>query len=303
MTDLRSVMIGDVDHYDSPYMNGIAEASRRLGIAHSEISLRRREQEIYDRVCKAEPHLIWTHMLLWPPRGACTREKLIAICRREKRRGAHVMLHDGDVKAPTRHAHDISDFMSIALCNHQHDRSAWKIPQLYWPYAAFPQDELAKPVPEWRCDLAFAGQLPKTSVYAERTKLVRALQEKMRLDFRVFDPVKEANTLKKTPQLAVSAMSILGFGRPGHLGWVDTRVFQYPGAGGILVHDDVRGFLEPDMYMPYETGNVDSVIAAVEKLAGMPGLDKMRLRAMKHTQEHHSWTARVKEVLAIVLGN
>jgi hypothetical protein len=180
--------------------------------------------------------------------------------------------------------------------NHGYDRSAWKTPLLRWPYFAQAQQGIAPSVPELRCGLFFAGTTGG-GIYAARTALLEALCAN---GVAVSQPTKGLNTIDRTPEIAASADAILGFGRPEVPGWVDTRVFQYPGAGGILVHDDVGDYLRPWVhYVPYISGNVGSILDSLAKLRLMSDSDRMglRLRAFEHVQRHHSSIARVRQVL------
>ncbi len=296
---MKSVMLGDCLHYASPYMRGVADASHRLGIAHYEVSIRQPLELLGKVLDSVKPDLIWTHMLLWPPAGSPEVAELVALMEREARRGTRIVIHDGDCKAPTRHPHDLSAWCSLALVNHAHDRSAWKVPVLRWPYFAAYQERIADPDPAWRCQLFFAGSLGADAVYAARTRLIEGLRSRgviLRTPTAL-----DGNTLAKTPAIAASADAVLGFGRPDAPGWLDTRVFQYPGAGGILLHDDVGGYLEPWVhFVPYRSGNPDSVLETLGRLARMPAAGRQALRttAFAHVQRHHNSIARVKQVLA-----
>jgi hypothetical protein len=302
---LRSLMIGDTDHYLSPFIHGVAAASGRLGILHSQVGVRNTFELIMQRIQDVRPHLLWTHMLLWPPVESPHAEILLAACKLARHRyGTKVIIHDGDLKEATRFPRDISDGVDLALLNHRHDRSVWKVPTLYWPYACFPQDKLAPPVDALRCRLAFAGQVGG-GIYDERSQFIRTLEGRQ-VGLRIFDGAG-GNTLLRSADLAASANAILGFGRPDS-DWVDNRVFQYPGAGAILIHDDVPADADMDPwdghteghYVAYESGNPDSVIEALDRLAGAHGMVRgtLRARAFAHGQQHHSYTARVKQVLA-----
>lgn len=300
---LRSLMIGDCDHYQSPYMHGVKEAMARLGHNHREISIRQ-PIDVIDRVAtEVQPDLLWTHMYLWGPLGSPPRDQLITLAEKSARRGCKIVLHDGDYKEPTRHATDISSWCSVALCNHKFDRSRWNVPILYWPYFAFIQDGLAFPVEQWKCDLFFAGSIQHDHTYSARTRL---LEDIIARGVRLRIPTAaEGNTLLKTPQVAASADAVLGFGRPGVTGWADVRIFQYTGAGGILLHDDVVGFLEPWIhYVPYESGNTENIIEQLGRLKAMSDVEKMRIRlaALSYVQEKHSSLARVKQVLDFLFG-
>lgn len=294
---LRSLLLGDTDHYFSPYVFGVAQGCHALGLWHSQMSLRQPPGVLLRRVLDVRPDLLWLHMGLWPPTPKVTNvEHIAGICRRAMSFGAKVLLHDGDVKPRTRYPQDVSGFVSLALCNHRHPRAEWNIPTLYWPYAAFLQDDIAPARDDLRCDLAFAGKAAK-GIYDQRSRMVQQLRE--RLDMKVYDPA-EANTMFLTPEIASSSTAVLGFGRPDQADWIDTRVFQYPGAGGILLHDDVKGFLEPwRQYVPYKTGDIESVVEAVQRLKTMDEKERWYIReeAFHYIQLHQTWTARVREVL------
>lgn len=295
---LRSLMIGDCDHYLSPYVFGVAQGMARLGHWHSQVSIRQPLHVIRQRVQDLRPDVLWTHMLLWAPPGSPTALDLVALVEQAARSGARIVLHDGDCKPPTRHPEDISRWCALALVNHGHDRSAWRVPILRWPYFAFAQDRIADPVDAYRCDLWFAGQVGTGPVYAARAKLLEGIR---RRKVAVKMPsAADGNTLFLTAEIAASAGAVLGHGRPGATGWVDTRVFQYPGAGAILLHDDVGGYLEPwQHFVPYETGSAESIVDALRRLRAMPEADRraIRERAFAFVQCHHGSVARVAQVL------
>lgn len=293
---LRSLLIGDVDHYPSEFALGVAQAMTLLGHWHSAVSIRQPIAVITKRIVEVQPDLVFAHMLLWSPAGDAHRAELLALLADWRGRGTRVVLHDGDARAETRYPHDISAAVDLALCNHTADRSAWGIPQLRWPYGAFVQRRPAAPVEEFRCALAFAGRLG-SGLYAARTALVLALQARLGGTMLLLVPNQTArHTLFRTPELAASADAVLGYGRPELSGWCDVRTFQYPGAGGVLLSDDVQGFLEPGVhYLPYAMGQIASVLEAV----GRAHADGARIRqaAFRYVQAKHTWLNRVGEVL------
>ena len=70
--------------------------------------------------------------------------------------------------------------------------------------------------------------------------------------------------------------------------------------GAILVHDDAADVLEPWVHFaPYVTGDADSIVEAVERVKALTELERRNLResALHFVQEHHSYTARVQQVL------
>ena len=289
---LRALLIGDGDHYLSPYLHGVANAAARLGILTSQIGIRAPLHVIERRVVDVAPHVVFTHMLLWPPPGAPPVNDLLDVCVRARRLGARVVVHDGDIKAPTRFPHDISPAVDLALVNHAHDRSAWGVETMRWPYAAFDQDAIAPPDPRLACSLAFAGQTGG-GIYHQRTAMLASIP-----GVRVFGD--SANTLLRTPEIAASADAVLGFGRPDVPGWVDTRVFQYIPAGAILLHDDVGGHFEPWVHFaPYEHGSVASIRDAMDRLRRMSDSDRaaIRERGFADGQASHSYSARTRAVI------
>jgi hypothetical protein len=298
---LRSLLIGDVDHYPSEFAFGVNQALTRAGHWHTALSIRHDLGTIAKRASEVQPDVIWGHMLLWPPRGPwATAPDLLELCLAWRGRGAKVLIHDGDARLDTRFPADISPAVDLALCNHTADRSVWKIPQLHWPYFAFDQARMADPTSEFACDLAFAGRLATEGIYADRTRLVLELKAKLGERMKLFPSPSIQHTLYRTPELAVSARAILGYGRPDRNGWTDVRVYQYPGAGGNLVIDD-GGLLEPwEHYWPCKAGSAESVIESVYAIDNAASVEAFRYKAFRHVQAHHSATARVRQALAAV---
>ena len=297
---LRSVLIGDVDWYPSEYIFGVNQGMTLLGHWHRTVNVRADIDVIARVVEQVQPDVIWGHMLLWPPAGLKHAANLRDLCRYARQRfGSRVIIHDGDARTETRFPADISDSVDVVLCNHTADRSAWGVKQVRWPYFAFVQHSIAPPSPDLLCSLAFAGRLSESGIYAERTTLVRTLQQRLR-EFRVLpDERLPHHTLMRTPEIAASAQAVLGYGRPESPGWLDVRLFQYPGAGGVLLYDDVERastYLEPfEHFIPYVRHDVASILDAVT-IAQSVG-EEMRVRAFAHVQQHHNSVRRVEQAL------
>lgn len=296
---LRSVFLGN-PRYLSVYALGVGQAMGVLGHWHRSVSLFDPKTEVVKQISEMRPDVIWTHMALWPPHGGLTAEDVAEVLTPWKRDGAAVFLHDGDPR--TRDIKiDIPSVFSVALVNRSVDDGFYPIPSVRWPYAAMLQKEIAAPSPEWACDLLFAGILRDDGLYGPRTEIVRTLQWYLGGRMRVVSMVqKDMNNRMLVADVAPSAGAVLGFGRPEVRGWIDTRVFQYPGAGGLLIHDDAGEFLTADLhYLRCERGDVDSILRCVEraKTAG-----EMRERAFRHVQTHHTWVQRVETALAAFFG-
>jgi glycosyl transferase family 1 len=303
---LRSILIGDLDFYPSEYAFGVNQAMTRAGHWHTTVNIRQDLGTIANRVKQMDPDVIWGHMLLWAPgaEGGTKTVDLLCLCEDFRtHRDTKVLLHDGDARAEGRFPTDISAAVDLALCNHTAPRPRWNIPTLHWPYFAFDQVRMAEPIDDFRCRLAFAGRLDGGPTYQHRTDLVLQVQAKLGDDFKLFPSPEVPHTLFRTPTLAASADAVLAYGRPDRHGWLDVRTFQYPGAGGVLLHDDVGGHLTPwEHYVPYTSGSADSILESLALLEQHTAAAKLRLRlrAFTHVQQQHSATARVRQALATV---
>jgi hypothetical protein len=294
---LRSVLIGDVDYYESEFAFGVNQGMTLLGHCHLTVNIRWPLHVIERKLRMARPDVIWGHMLLWPPGGPPQAAGLLELMASWRKRGAIVLLHDGDARAETRFPQDISAAVDLVLCNHLADRSIWRVPRIRWPYFAFVQEEIAVSGPEFAADLVFAGRLGG-GLYEGRSRLVAALQAALGERLLVYSD-QGASTVYRTPELAASAGAVLGYGRPDSLGWLDVRVFQYPGAGGVLLHDDVGGFLEPRVhYVPYAHDSLDSALEALA--VALEEGPRIRAAAFAFVQGHHTARHRVEEALRVV---
>ena len=222
-------------------------------------------------------------------------------------RGSRVLLHDGDPRVANRFPHDLSRSVDLALCNHSCPRGDWKVRTVRWLYAAMAQREMGEPREDLLCHLLFAGivRTDDSGLYSGRSEVLGLLREILgpKLTIRTGGP----NDRMQAADVAASARAVLGFGRPDVPGWVDTRIFQYPGAGGLLLHDDAGGFLEPGShFVSYQRGS-DAMATAKNIVAASwlveQDLPEMRARAFAHVQAHHTWRHRVEEALALLWGH
>lgn len=296
---LRSVFLGDLT-YCSAYRFGVQQGMTLLGAWHRDVSIRDDAAAIDRQVREMRPDLIFTHMFLWPPaNGQAAVYDLLDMAEIWRRGGAVVLVHDGDPRSRTRYPHDVSRSVDLALLNHARPVAEWNVPTVRWPYAAFVQEAIGAPLDDLRCDLAFTGRMREDGLYGPRSACVRALVD--RVGLRVFPGQDGINSRMLVADVAASAAAMVGFGRPEVPGWIDTRVFEVPGAGGVLIHDDVGGLLEPGLhYVPCQRYDVDSVIAALET-AKRDG-DRLRAAAFAHVQAHHTWRHRCREIVELFYG-
>lgn len=300
---LRSVMLCN-PAYVSVYVLGVAQAMGQLGHWHREISVLAEIERVARQLEEMNPDVIWTHTVPWVPREASAPGWVfLDLLASWRKRGARVLIHDGDPRTATRYPHDLSASVDLALCNHSLARSEWRIPTTRWPYGAMAQREMGEPVDALRCGLLFAGITRKDDeIYSPRTELIGVLHEKLGEAFKV--RTGAVNDRMQSADVAVSADAVLGFGRPDIAGWVDTRCFQVAGAGGLLLHDDAAEFLDPGVhYVPFrradEVGQTArSVIEAFDR--SREHAAEIRERAFTHVQASHTWKHRVEHALGLL---
>jgi hypothetical protein len=162
---------------------------------------------------------------------------------------------------------------------------------------------MGEPAESLRCGLLFAGIVRRDDdLYSPRTEMLGLLRE--RLGDALTVRTGTVNDRMQVADVAVSASAVFGMGRPEVPGWVDTRVVQYPGAGGVLVHDDAGGLLEPGVhFVAFERHDtldktVSSIVDAYARAVEFG--PQTRERAFAHVQAHHTWRHRVEQALAAV---
>lgn len=300
---LRSVMLANPS-YLSSYVLGVAQAMGQLGHWHREVSVLDELDRLARQFDEMRPDVIWTHTVPWVPRAAPSPGwALLDLLATWRSRGARVLLHDGDPRTATRYPHDLSASFDVALCNHALPRNEWRVPAARWPYAAMAQRKIGAPVDGLRCGLLFAGIVRKDdSLYSPRSEVLGLVRE--RLGDRLAVRTGAVNDRMQAADVAASARAVLGFGRQEVPGWVDTRVFQYPGAGGVLLHDDAGEFLVAGgHYVRFErcASPADTAAAICEAYAKVGHEEnEMRHRAFEHVQGAHTWRHRVEAALPLV---
>jgi hypothetical protein len=298
---LRSVLVGDT-HYNSLYIQGVAEGMTRLGHWHKTIDIRTPADELDSLVSTLQPDIVWTHMLLGPPAGTLSTLKYLDLCAKWRTAGALVILQDGDPRTEPRYPADLSASVDAALLNHKQDWSPnWNIPCHRWTYAAFHYNKPPGGTEHFKAPVAFHGVTNrKHKIYAGRSEFLEAAGARELV--RVFGPSRAEdpqNTLARHGEAAADAEAVLGFGIPEIPGWIDSRIFLYPGAGGVLIHDDASEFLTAgEHYLKCERFSVDSLSdCLLEARARGP---EIRKAAFEFIQKNHTWEHRVAEALSVL---
>lgn len=293
---LRVLVVGDLQ-YQSEFIFGVHQGFTLLGHWVSVMDVRSELGAIAAKARAVAPQLAFMHMLMWSPMGSRHTAGLLELCTQWRERGTRVVIHDGDARPAPRYPHDISPAVDLALCNHTADRSAWRIPTLQWPYFAFAQQAPAARLDLFRCRLAFAGR-QGPGLYAARTILLAQLRAQLGSGLKVFPSPEVPHTLFRTPEVAASADAVLGHARPEtwECGWKDVRYWMYPGAAGVLLHDDDTGPLVPgEHFVLYQSDDVTSVLEALD-VARDKG-PRIRRQAFAYVQAEHTSVNRARAVL------
>jgi hypothetical protein len=243
---LRIACLGDYTTYFSWYLHGIMEGSILNGAWFRPINIRQSLESIEEQIDYFKPHLMFTHMILGQEikcgHIVYHRESLHKLLRKVKKRwGIKIAHQEGDPRGELRYEADVSDIIDLGLLNHSMiDKfSIWGIKCVHWPYFSMVQENLNDKNSLVECEVAFAGNLSQRSPEHQhhgRYEFVNALSE--RLKVKTFPNDTIGNTRFFTPEIASSAKAVLGIHQGFNLhGYLDTRPFQYIGAGALYFHD------------------------------------------------------------------
>lgn len=299
--ELRISLLGHLT-YPSGLNFGLVNAAPRLGHYIMPVDINLPAGYIHKALNSLQPHIIICHMAMWPPDTAqITVEEILKMLSEWRALGTKVLIQDGDPRGRQRYPYDVSKCFDLALVNRDPSPSEWNIHQLKFHYAAIPQKERIKtPNPTFQCDVGFVGYTSKSGIYEERTKLIELIEAKPAgLVMKQFPKHSGGvNTLYLVPEMAASAGCLIGWGRPECQGWVDARVYETAGAGGIIIHDDVQGVIPEGLYLPCTRGDYDSTMAAALWVKTHPQeVETMRDKVFHYMQEHHSWENRLSHLV------
>jgi hypothetical protein len=283
--------------YLSAYVMGVAQAMAQLGHWHRDVSVLDDLDRVARQLEEMRPDVIWTHTIPWVPREAPARRagcssNLLADWRK---RGARVLLHDGDPRVTTRHPYSCrraSTWRSaITACRARVEGPGGAL--------ALRRDGAARDrraVDALRCGLLFAGIVRKDDgLYSPRTDLLGVLREK--LGERMTIRTGGVNDRMQVADVAARRSAVLGFGRPEVPGWVDTRVFQYPAPAASSCT-----MTRPSSWRRACTTST-SIAASTPRTprsasrrarAGGARPPEMRAAPFEHVQAHHTWRHRVE---------
>jgi hypothetical protein len=256
-----------------------------------------------------KPHILFCHCI-FNEKGSHKRDHVFQLLSELKKSGIFIFYHAGDARKVPRYPHDISGFVSAALCNTsmlKEYSDVWKIPCHRWPYPCLYQTEIIDhPVLEYACDLAFTGMLSDTPghVHEERSKFVKAIRD-AGIDIKIFPNEQTGNTRFQTAELARSAGAILSVQMGSDIpGYIDVRPFQYIGAGGLFLHDSgtsTEEFFNPgEHFLTYSHLDLSDIFIKLRYIKEHPSdIARVRESGFRFCQEHHGTSKRVADAIRI----
>ena len=107
----------------------------------------------------------------------------------------------------------------------------------------------------------------------------------------------------------MSAYAILGLCTGYDIDYyIDVRPFQYMGSGAVMITRRFKGMddiIPPDLYFPFD-GYTASDAALVKYIYDEYCYKKdnlrMRVKAFKYMQEHHSSMIRMRDIMDVIMG-
>lgn len=223
--------------------------------------------------------------------------------------GTKVIHISMDARRDDRYMGDLSDSFYMAFVGNyemlERGKRAWKIPTYYTPYSSLCYDKMAKPVK----DLSFKEPVfcGTSNSHPDRADFIRRLQQ--RIPIRIFRTQSGNDLRHRTPELSVSAKSILGLCTGyGVKLYTNVRPWQFLGTGACMImrkFDSMDDIIPEDLYYPFDSYGNDGVEKVIEhhnkilKTDTMP----MRERAFKFIQKYHSCKVRLRNILDCIMKN
>lgn len=318
MKQLRIATIGDFQKWFSYYLMGITQGSILNGHLHYSIPIRQSVRDIEAQINYYKPHIIFGHMLFSENLTFMNGEdypisELHYIIRKMKRKwGIKVIAQEGDAKAEPRLPQPISDLIDLCLVNskrYPRFSEVYQVPCIHWPYFALNQETISEKERRFRQHVVFTGNVTKRiegHLHHGRHEFLEKLNNRVRL--KIFPDAHTGNTRFCSAAIAASANAVLGIQHGFHVdGYLDTRPFQFCGAGGLYFHSDcdaIKQFFIPNYhYVPYEHMNADSFMEQYNRyMRDYKRANLIRQQAFEYTQKYHTAKHRIQMALDALEG-
>lgn len=295
---MRIACIGDYSVRYSYFTAGVMEGAIRLGHWFRPIALRQVISEIINQVEYFQPDIIFAHQII--------DSSLLAFFENQRSRGVKIAIHEGDPKSEPRHKSRISRYFDIGLINSSLTEvfsNMWEIPCYHWPYFCLQQSSIETPQERFKAAVSFSGNITSrgdnSHVHYGRAEFLGKI-----IGLKVYPNEEIKNSRFLTPIIAASSDTIIGV----HQGWdipgyLDTRPFQYIGAGALYFHDRCEAieqyFHDGVHYVGYERKNLDSFFEQYNYYVIDHHDEGQRIRqtGFNYCQKEHNAMIRIKQAI------
>lgn len=316
MRQLRIACLGDYSRYFSWYLHGVMQGSILNGYWFRPIDIKQNVETIEENLRYFKPHYVFTHMILGEHintySGVRERDIFFNFLKQMKSILGFKILHqEGDPRG-SRYEFSIKDVVDLVLLNNKDfDKfKFWDVPCIHWPYFSMLQDEIHPGDNRVSCQIAFGGNVVGDRtiehVHYGRYEFIEKLKEKFNV--KIFPDDIIGNSRFFTPEVAATAKSVLGIHQGFNLhGYLDTRPFQYCGAGALYFHDKNDAidqfFQEGVHFVQYGRFNIDSFTEKFNYYQENREANKtIRRQAFEYCQKHHNSKIRVKQAIDVIEG-
>jgi hypothetical protein len=243
------------------------------------------------------------------------REQFHEVLVRSRRKlGFKMIYQEGDAKLSPRYPYPVNELVDLTLINSQQTEifsALLKVPCIHWPYFALNQTEMSPGDNLFRAPVVFAGNVSAgrraNHLHHGRYEFIEKL--KKHVEVRVFPSENIKNSRFSSQDVAASAEIVLGINQGLHVrGYLDTRPFQYIGAGGLFFIDRSPAmdlFFEPEVhYVPYARHSVESFIETrqIYFTHQRDQVKQIRRTGFEYVQKWHTAQKRVQLAIGTVMG-
>jgi len=304
---IRIAMLGDFGLYFSYYLHGVMQGAILNNAWFRPIEISRSLEDIKNRMLSFRPHILFTHAI-FKSKYHSLEDLFDLLNFLKKEIKVKIVCHAGDPKKP-RYQGNISSFFDLGLVNSNQCRQfsdIWKISCIHWPFFCFCQKRVFEINKQYLNMVVFTGNVSegrkKDHPHYGRYEFIGELNKK--IPVKIYPDKSYPDTRFLTPEIAISANAILGIQLNTEIeGYLDTRPFQYIGAGALYFHDKCENidqfFEDGKHYLSYEKGNVDSFVEKYNYYVNKypEKGNEIRINGFKFCQKYYNSKIRVKQVI------
>lgn len=318
----RILVLGKFRNYLSWYLHGVMEGIVRNGWQAERVDiqnfckLRPKEhiREMEEQIVRFKPHIMFTHSLFGEGMEYC-QGLLELLYNIRKIYGTKVCHQMGDPRMEPRININISPFVDLALFNFGDEdilakyKAIWGIPCYFWPMACWYQKSFTFGNPIY--DMVFTGNRSPSGRYKKRTKFLNECTSIDSFKFHWFpdDVLGIRNTRFITSEIAAASKVILGLpiGEDFKF-YLDTRPFQYGGAGALIFQWALSGykklFRDGEYLVFFNDLDVEELkYKYMHYCVRRPEQGfAIRERMFNFMQTYHNYKNRVEDVVMILEG-